>query len=342
MADIVNGKKMDRKKDLYNHVSFGDLYGYNAPIKSLLDLSKTMFTKYIESGIEHWKKWLATHPLSTFGHQPFEIAIDGGIFRVPITNYREAEDEETGPKEVLFSVEQIIDPYDIVMPRENLEACVKRLREYISIGLYPLVCAPMSEDQVYRSYEKYDECAPGRDIVGTIIDVVDFGDAIAAIIMWHPCYNDELTVETLNTRSGDLRLRDMIRTPQVWRDPETVSPINFGIPIYEYTPMRMALANINEVFGFADYINEAVVTGNLKLDFVDKILSQATETARQMVAALTPPSDTPADEDQPPIFDVPVIDASDDDELGHRLRLYDEDCGDYGGDGDDLSSDILI
>ena len=41
MAEITNKvKKIDRKKDLYDHVYLDDLYEYNHPISNLLELSR--------------------------------------------------------------------------------------------------------------------------------------------------------------------------------------------------------------------------------------------------------------------------------------------------------------
>jgi hypothetical protein len=308
MADIVNGKKIDRKKDLYNHVAFSDLYAYNDPISSILDLSKTIISRYIEKGI---------NALNVKGPAVFTR---DKLVKIPVDQLRDEEADPENPMEIYFSVMQIIEPYDIGMSDETRSKIFERLMKFITIGLYPLVSAPMSEDSIYDTFEKYDGLTPEREIIGTIVDANMIGKSIYATIMWSIDYANDLNEETLYNKAGELRLRDMTATPVVWKERDSAEVTNFGIPIYEFSPMRMTLAVINHTEGFSDYINEAVVTGNLRLDFVDHMLQQCNQTMSEITKRMIEqPDPEPAE-----VPDVPVIDARVTNEFGHRMRLYDD------------------
>lgn len=319
MADIVNGKKIDRKKDLYNHVSFNVLYEYNHPIMQLHELSKRIFTQYISTGIDRWKRELDRGCVYPF-------------CSVKIENYRNPEDvDEYTPQEVFFSMIEIIDPYDVVIDPDERTEYIESIRSYIDLGMYPLVAEPMGRRKIIDSFEKFDNLTEGRCTIGTIVECLEYNGHFYGIVMWELNYPNEMTRELIESRAGTLRARDMITTPKCWKDPDSSSVTNFGIPVFEYAPMRMTLAEIVNVEGFVDYINEAVVTGNLKLDFVDRTLQMANQSLHSVDQALQSVKPMPEQIQA----DVPVEDAAESDDFGHRLRLYDEVVPDEGDDDED-------
>lgn len=326
MADIVNGKKIDRKKDLYNHVSFNELYAYNRPIMQLHELSKRLFTQYISTGVDRWKREL-------------DQGYTWPFCSVKVENYRNpGEVDEFTPQEVCFSMIEIVDPYDVVIDPAEREEYIECIRSYIDLGMYPLVSEPMGRRKIIDAFEKYDNLTEGRYMNGTIVECLDIKGHFYGIVMWDPIYPGEMTKELIETRAGTLRMRDMIATPDCWKDPDSSSVTNFGIPVFEYTPMRMTLAEIVHVEGFADYINEAVVTGNLKLDFVDRTLKMANQSLQSVGQAL----ESVKQNIDPIQADVPVEDAAESDDFGHRLRLYDEAVPDEGDDDDDDPDKFFI
>ena len=335
MAEITNKvKKIDRKKDLYDHVSFDELYSYNQPISNLRELSRKLFTQYIMSGVQHWRNEL--------GFAKGYLGVDFGLFRgdtehelftVPIVDLKdEFVGDANAPTELAFSVIEIVEPFDVVYSKEHEGTrLTSELKSFIDLGLYPLVVSPMRESEIYDSFEKYDDVVHGYAAIGTIVDINEFpeGDSVihyVATIMWDPNYGRETTKELILSKNGYLVLRNLVRTPTQWREPNENLVTNFGIPIYEYQAMRSDLAIINNVDGFNAYINEAVVTGHLDLDFVRSALNMATATAEKvneqhqaiMSGAKWQKDLTP----QSPSVDV--IDASENDDFGHRLHLYDE------------------
>ena len=326
MAEITNKvKKIDRKKALYDHVSFDDLYGYNEPIQTIREVSKKLFTQYILAGKQHWNSLIESKGLIHAHFGLFRGDVDHELFFVPVTDLRDGVEQEEAPERVYFSIEEIVEPYDIHFdPKKEASSITSRLSQYIELGLYPLVSTPMSEDELFNAFEKYDEVCPGRRVIGTIVDINQEADAdlnvhYFATIMWNPETWSDMERELRMSKNGFLALRDMVKTPQCWRDPNEDTIANFGIPVYEYQPMAASLAIINTVADFPDYINEAVVTGNLSLDFVKSTLSMATATAERMANQITKGHWEPKVEER-----VVYEDASVDDDFGHRLHLYDE------------------
>lgn len=331
MAEITNGISPEemhnrRKKDLYNHVSFDSLYSYNACIMSIRELSKKLFTQYIMAGIEQWKNKLKTYGFTGahYGTDPSDV--DNELVAIPIKEYQEGMEEESSSRAIYFSLVEMVESYDIMHRKPNV--LYDRLHSYIELGLYPLVSAPMSEEDAYASFEKYDSLTPGRTIMGTIVEVLQQGvdgERLVALVMWNPDFVESYSLELLMSKAGDLRLRDLLKTPSAWVDSDDNSITNFGVPIYEYTPMRMGLSNITYVDGYSDYLNEAVVTGHLKLDFVDQLCAKLKDSSALMSALNQSAKETPVEEPAPAITDVPVEDASVSDDFGHKLRLYSSD-----------------
>lgn len=341
MAEITNKvKKIDRKREIYGRVAFDMLYEYNPPIMTLREISSKLFTKYIMSGKQHWNSVIQSNGFLNAGYGLYKGDVEHEMYAVPITEFKEGISPEDGyPSNVYFSVLEIVEPYDIFFDPSATHISSK-LSEYIELGLYPLVADPLSEDRILDSFEKYDEVSPGRNIVGTIIDCGEEKDAdlnrhIFVTVMWNPEYVNEVNCELLLSKNGYLHLVDMIKTPADWRDPNENLTTNVGVPVYELTTMRSTLAIINVVDNFVSYMNEAVVTGHLDLDFVRSTLDMATATARQMATevekgkssfikehATRTPSSAQDSDDQTHFF-VPVEDASMTDDFGHKLHLYD-------------------
>lgn len=334
MAEITNKvKKIDRKKDIYGRVAFNILYDYNPTIMSLREISSKLFTKYIMAGKQHWDAIIGTNGFLNAGYGLYKGDVEHEMFAVPITEVNEGFEPENGyPDHVYFSVMEIIEPYDIYF-EDGCSRISNKLKEYIDLGLYPLVSDPMSEKDIADSFEKYDSVSPGRNIIGTIIGCGEERDAnsnthIFVTIMWSPEYVNEINKELILSKNGYLRIVDMIETPADWKDPSENLITNLGVPVYELTSMRASLAVMNTVDNFVSYINEAVVTGHLDLDFVRSTLEMATATAQKMATEIEK-GIAAQNVSEAPMAQVPIEDASLNDDFGHKLHLYDVESGPY-------------
>lgn len=344
MAKITNGAKpRDRRKDLWSHVSFSDLYSYNPAIAELTALSKKVITQYLAQG--------------TGDKMPGVTKLKDGAFIcggeraipqvvVPIENFRNEPTDDT-PKQIIFSTMEIIDPYNIVPTPASIAAAKERLLAYITLGLYPLVSEPMSEGDAASAFEKYDNLTEDRHMIGTIVDVRDAEDMesgnkhLVATVMWEPDFSSTTTLELINSFAGTLMLRDIIKTPAPWvsQDAEPVYTNN-GVPVYEYNHVHTLLSQVTYCYQFNSYFNEAMVTGNFKLDFVDHLLQNLHETAqmakdirsdaiaalnaKETVAPPPPPTvEMPRPADGATLEDGATYeDATPDSELRRKLRLY--------------------
>lgn len=361
MAEIVNRKRgsldtapkptLEQKKhDLMNHVSVDKLYEYNPVIQNIHQLSKAFFSQYITEGVKHWSDKLNQLGFIGVSYGRDKNDSNGEIFSITIKQKEDVIKETSNePIWIRFSVMEILDPYDI-SPEDSAESymMLDRISSFIDLGAYPLVCAPANEKSFYDSFEKYDSVTHGRPIIGTIVDINAYTDAksknhFVATIMW--AIDEELPYpkEFIYSKSGYLKICDMIKTPSLWSDTENVDVTNIGIPVYEFHPMRQLVEEITFVDKFQDYINEAVVTGNIELDFVTHLLQHTGETLSQVAQIIdkvkegsasaekkvSQTSSNPAAEDG-----TPIENAAEEDLFGHRLRLYDEDFDDGADDGD--------
>lgn len=342
MANITNGaKKTDRRKDLWAHVSFGELYAYNPTIVELTTLSKKVINQYLAVGTGD--KMPGITKLSDGAY------ICGGERAVPrvvaaIENFRNEPSEDT-PREIVFTTVEVLDPYNVVPTPASLQASAERLQAYINLGLFPLVAEPMSEAEVASTFEKYDSVTEGRHIIGTIVDakVVEEMEEnarphLVVTIMWEPEFSMNTSAELLVSYAGIAMLRDMIKTPECWVS-QDADPVftNNGVPVYEYVPTISTIAGMGYNYTGLGYLNEALITGNIKLDFVDHLLADMRSTAelaaqahKEAGARRLPFESTgvplPKEEETPKILEdgSTYEDASKDDDLAHKLHLYDK------------------
>lgn len=318
-----------RRHHLYNHVEIDTLYQYNPVITELNRVSRSFFAQYITNGVKYW-----TDRLQNLGFVGTNYGLVKGdpneIYFIPIKKRENLDPEDTFDK-IGFSIMEIVDPYDVHSEVKEFQEQLDRLRTFIDLGLYPLVAEPMTEKQMFYGFEKYDNVTEGRPIIGTIVDINSFAEVdrnhLVATIMWNPEFLNRYHLELVLSKAGTLKMVDLVMTPDVWKDREVVSVTNVGIPVYQYSPMRQTVEEIITVDGFQDYINEAVATGNITLDFVSSLLKSTVETLGQIAQNQ---KEVPHEETEPAKQDIPTEDASEKDLFGHRLRLYDEDFGDMG------------
>ena len=341
MANITNGsKKVDRRKDLWAHVSFGELYAYNPPIAELTALSKKVINQYL--AVATGDKMPGVTKLSDGAF------ICGGPNSIPrvttaIENYRNEPSEDT-PKEILFTTMEILDAFNVVPTPAAIKESFERLQAYITLGLYPLIAEPMGESDLTATFEKYDSVSEGRRIIGTIVDtkiVEEMEETtrqhLVATIMWEPEFAMTTTPELLISYAGVLMLRDMIATPNCWVS-QDADPVftNNGVPVYEFTPTTATIAGLSYAYTGLGYVNEALVTGTIKLDFIDHLLANMHEAnnelqnlirqraAKGAVVVQTPSEEEDDDEDEEDgtLEDGAIFeDASKD--FARRLHLYD-------------------
>lgn len=320
MAFIVNkpntSKFQEMGHQLMNHAPVSEMYGYNSTIMELNRLSKLFYTKYISCGREHWKSILNTAGMGSME-----------TYEMPITQFKDMLEEDHATK-VYFSIMEIVDAFDVMVQDDC--APITQLQDYIDLGLFPLVSAPMASDQIYQNFEKWDNLRMGRETaaIGTIIDINIIQEnekkRYMATIMWHPDAIGLYGEEIIRPKNGFLKLVDLTQTPKIWYNLDTnFSMVNIGVPIFEFTPFRQMVTLASFVDGFEDYLNEALVTGHLHFDFVQTLLDNMNKTMSEVSKLLPDPNDGAESPAEPiPEEGVAFENASEDDEFGHRLRLY--------------------
>lgn len=349
MAEIVNKKQAvvstkpqyseaaKTKHDLYNHVAVDELYAYNEPIVNLNTISKTFFSQYIQNGIKYWSEKLAGIGFAGAQYGPIRGDVSSEVCMLPI-KHREGLDEGE-PTDVCISIMEMVDPLNVSYKEVDVQ--INRLHEYIDLGLYPLVTMPISEDDLFYGFEKYDDTTKARDVVGTIVDVSrsienDGKTHVIATILWDPYLPSRTSINMLMAKTGYLKMVDMILTPEKWKDMDRGGHTNMGVPIYEFTSMNQSIYEIGHVADFEDMLNEAVVTNRVNLDFVTHLLQHTGATLSELMDKLSSnqekmegtagqkeASQTPVNADIQE--DVPVENAAERDVFGHMLRLYEED-----------------
>lgn len=316
MANIVNGAQpVDRKKELYNHVGFNDLYDYNGPILNLFAISKKFFGSIVTDAV----KSLANPKTSEErdGTLTFDLELRDKV----------ADDAET-PTTVTFSKIPVIEPYDGGAASSGDAASeVERLKEYISLGLYPIVSTPATFVENLNNFEKYDNSAEGSNQIGTVVDVVpnELGGH-DAVVLWDPMFTKTTDPSVFSAYRGYVMCSGAVDTPRVWKDDNgPMAKTDVGVPVYRYYPATSVLNTINNIPHMADYLNDAVVTGFLKLGFIDNLMKMNAEAVKTQAAAVQQSIAKTPEPDPEPQEKVPVEDASTTDTFGHRLHLYDAD-----------------
>ena len=351
----------DKKKDLYNHVAMDKLYAYNPVISHIMELSKKPIAHYVNAAARHWQD--AINKLGFYGVSRFPTK--DAIFTMDIDeDDRRESDSSDSPASIASSVIEVADPYDVLFDAASTEEICTKIKKYIDLGLYPLITEAMTEADFYQAFEKYDSVAAEREVIGTIVDVGWYPDKdqpewnhVLFTIVWDPVY-----VYAMNTSSefyaskmGYCVLRDMIKTPDVWKvdDRSEDFYLNFGVPMYEFNVLGKELSILRNIDGFIDAVNEAVVTGVLPLDFVSHLLANLHETTEKL-STVVQHCDT--NETHEPLSgvlhstkhkmpeeqyedDVIVQDAAETNELARRLHLYDEPSTDT--DDDDYEDPIF-
>lgn len=312
MADIVNGAKpVDRKKELYNKVGFNDLYGYNAAIENLFGISQKFFGTII------------TETIVGFSN-PKVVEERDGFIRLKLDLRKQVADDAETPDSVYFSRISIVDPIDGgAVTDDELE----RLRDYIRLGLYPLVTKPSSFGELIDNFEKYDNCDEGSTQIGTVVEVLDNElGGHDAIVLWDPYFTRTTDPSVFRAYRGHLTVAGFVPTPDCWKNPDAMVKTDIGVPMYSYTPNTSSLNTINNVPRMVEFLNEAVVTGFLKLGFVDNLMAMNTEAIKMKAESVQKTiAKAPESDPEPMDNDVPVEDAETTDDFGHRLHLYDSD-----------------
>lgn len=332
MAFIVNRPDANERfqqmgHELMNHAPVDAMYGYNNTIMELNRLSKLFYTKYISTGREHWKNELK-HGFIGQSYKTFEM---------PITQLKDMLEEDHATK-VYFSAMEIVDAYDVMIQDDC--APIQQLQDYIDLGLFPIVSAPMGSDMIFQNFEKWESLSMGRQAtaIGTVIDITVLQEndekRYVATIMWHPDTINLFGEEIIRPKNGFLKMVDACQTPKIWYDLDTnFSMVNIGVPTFEFTPFRQYVTLASFVDGFEEYLNEALVTGHLHFDFVQTLLDNMNKTMQE-VAKLIPDTKGPSETPENPGVEEGVTfeNAVDDDEFGHRLRLYASDYDDVAPD----------
>ena len=360
MADIVNKRAPEEGKrrktaseirhDLQNHVSVDQLYAYNETIQEIQRLSQGFFGTYITQSVKYWSEKLATVGFFGTSYGLFKGDTEREILHTSITLKENLDVEE--PSEVLSSIVEILDPFDTGF-KSNADGALtvfNKLRNFIELGLYPLVVQPMSDADFYDAFEKYDNGFEGMQCIGTIVAVEHFtqdeSHHIVATVLWNPTFTQDYPTELLISKAGTLTLANLIPTPSYWVDRGEALVTNIGLPLYVYKPMRQIIEEIRFIDSFQDYLNEAVVTGNITLDFVSSLLNHTSETITELTSVLEKSAKEKSPSEKETLSqtsaipevqeDVLVENAADDDAFGHRLRLYDDDYF------DDVSEDGIL
>lgn len=308
-----------------------------------------------------------TSPLfSNGGTIQYAKNVDGyGVYTVPITDPREQHNETEIDIEfsVVSSIIHITDPYNgICMTKDACERMAKQLGEYIAVGLYPVVNVPMDFRSMMSSADKYGTVARGGDDVGIIVDLQmervgeDDGEDsyyLFGTVLWNPqSYTISYGPSMYGCFSGIIEMIDTTKAPSAWNPINDVCNLMApGIPVFEFRPNTMALQTLVSNHELQDLVNTAMVTGQVTFDFVVHLMAKIKNMTEQIAAASAArptvpgpkhnvpaevkPDKVPTEPAPVPAYEgnddeVPVEDASQIDDVGRRMRLYDKEGGDEG------------
>lgn len=324
MAQITNGSIAEaRKKDLYDHVSFDALYGYNEPIGGLRDAGNRMFSQVITEGVCFWKEMM------TRNMNPTEIKMHNGASfdttMSPGTPYwaEIVQKTENDPTQIAFTLIEYVDSIDVTP--EEPEEMVKILRSYIDLGLYPLVASPLSFSNICACFEKYEEVKPNFNIIGTVVDVNLVGNRIFLTVMWTFEFANAYRAEAFSYGFATASMTSMVQTPAPWREANMNEVTNIGVPVLTLQPHTAHASVLSYATGGSDVLNELIVSGGFDLKYINFLMEQLHEakTMLDTPKAAAPVQHEPASTVVPEPNGVPVHDASKDDLFGRRMHLYD-------------------
>ena len=313
MANIVNGAKpVDRKKELYNKVGFSDLYSYNGTVDNLFAISQKFFGTIITEAVTGFRNPRSSDEQDGFVEWDLELR-------------KQVADDADTPEKVYFSRIPIVDPVDGGAVTEDE---INRLNDYITLGLYPIISMPSTFSGLITNYEKYDNSDEGSMQIGSIVYLLENSlGGRDAVVLWDPYFTKTSDPSVFRAYHGFLTVNGFISTPDCWKNPDAMAKTDVGVPVYKYTPFPGIINTINNVPNMSEYLNEAVVTGFLKLGFVDNLMAMNTaavkakaEEVQRSIAKNQEPEEIDSSEST-----VPVEDAKETDDFGHRLRLYDSD-----------------
>lgn len=337
MANIVNENE-SLGHDRTNHVNLRDLYHYNDPILQLIDLVKN-YKDYITKAQQHWKDTLPSiiKKMEEGDKGWAELCSGSYDYQIPIEEYRSSVDQndELLPDTLHTSMMQIIPPFDTMYSDENAEKMLSTLQHYIGNQYYPLVSAVPSENEMMVSYEKYDDTVGAYKAVGTIIGIFhrqnEFGSELYAIILWSPNLTnmDEATSICAHSFHGYISMADMLKSASCWFDANSSSISNFGIPIYAYVPAIMESSILRSCAAVRNAVSIDLASDQYHITYVNELIKQYKNTVLKLeeIKTHTMADESPAPQEETASVheeNVPVIDASEDDHLGHLLHLYDD------------------
>lgn len=338
MANIVNENE-SLGHDRTNHVNLRDLYSYNDPILQLIDLVKN-YKDYITDIQKRWKDTMpALFKKMEAGDKGWaELCSGSADYQIPIKEYRSGVDQndELLPDVLMSSVVQIIPPFDTMYSDEHADKMMDILQHYIRNQYFPIVSASISEADMIASYEKYDDTVDAYKSVGTIIDVyrrhTDYGAELYAIIMWTPNLPnaDEATAICAHSFHGYISMADMLKSASCWFDANSGALSNFGVPIYAYVPSIMQSSILRACASVRNAVSVDLATDQYHINYVDELTMQYRKAVLELEdsRSLHMADESPMPPMQEEIIhtdeDVPVIDAKEDDHLGHLLHLYDD------------------
>lgn len=368
--ESIQALRRRKRKSIYDHVSFRSLYEYSDTVESIREKSKLALTKHIEAHKAYWQALRTrvgsfhnldvNHPLFTNnGAIPYAKEICGyGVYTVPIgaTERRETETDDTTEYSIASSLIHICDPFNGITTSEA--DCLKvadALREYLDLGIFPTVAMPIDFSNQISIAEKYEH-VKHQDDIGIIIDIQTerVGKEemeLIATVLWNPTYTANYQATMYGCFSGCIKMVDVVEMPKPWSAINDISNIfSAGVPVFELEPNTMVLGMISANHELRDLIDSALTSGQVMFGFVEHLIAQMHGMSQRIMEAAnpetkqpTPQDGTPAPTNHMPVevgpvetpayegpSDVPVEDASEVDDIGRRMRLYDGDADDCG------------
>lgn len=356
MAEIINKrwddpetiKEMEKRRhDLIHHASTSDLYDYNPIIMNLHMVSQMPFHQYITQGIQHWREEIRR--IGFIGLDYATNTDSTALFSIPIRFKADMElDADDPASSVYFSIMEIMPSRYTLHEDTDMQFLYEKLHPFITMGLYPLVIAHPGTKDLFDSFEKYEDPRSASTIIGTIVDInllespevitteteaakVTTKTNMVATIMWGADALEILPKSLITSKIGYAVLDNFLETPNSWKMPDQVSPINVGVPMFQYYTARDMIYTLTHVDGMIDRLNEAVICGSVKLPFLDKIMALLLENGEEYATkAVTDDymKEMQKEEQKPSGISaseagVPIEFAAEKDLFGHRLRLYD-------------------
>lgn len=303
MANIV-GSNLDRKselerarKEMWNHKPFGEIYSYASTIGRVKELSKMPVTGMIDQIAKEW------------GEIDLDSIIMGNLPNARGEKFRftkhglnkVAEDDTASPHDVYASVIEIADTNEWCLgpthpeDAETINFMHYTLRDYLTMGLYPLVYRPVTPGNINDSMLRMDAVVPSSNSeIGVIVGLIETDEGseyrCGAIVMWDPDFTNEYGEPAFGTGCGVLKLRNGLVTPDLWK--ETCKHVHvddaffapsFYVPVFE---LSLHTTEVNRVVfcpQMTDLVNECFVSGRISLDFANFMQEKLKKTTEALV-----------------------------------------------------------